>query len=75
MTIPEKERLDARAKALKVSVRSLRACKHPESLIYFDKVYGAQCSWQVCDYCQQEFNMTELQAPEDNYFVPRQGAP
>lgn len=41
-----------------------RVCKHVESLIYFDRVYGATCSWQVCDSCGVEFNFTELQAPD-----------
>lgn len=58
------ERLEQRAKALDVTVKSLKACQHPESLIYFDRVYGAQCSWEVCDTCGVEFHMTELVPPE-----------
>jgi hypothetical protein len=64
MTSPERERLEARAKALNVTVRSLKACKHPESLVYFDKVYGMQSSWQVCDYCEQEFNFQTLEGDQ-----------
>lgn len=59
------ESLDARARKLNVSVKSLKRCKHPESLMYFDRVYGVQCSWQVCDHCEVKFNMTPLEERAD----------
>ena len=34
------EALEQRAEALDVTVRSLKACQHPESLIYFDRIYA-----------------------------------
>lgn len=55
------ERLEARGQRMNVSVKSLKACKHTESLIYFDRVYGSLASWQLCDHCGQEFNYTMLE--------------
>jgi hypothetical protein len=55
------EQLDAQAHKLKVSVKSLKQCLHPESLIYFDKVYGLQSSWEVCDHCGQEHSFQILE--------------
>lgn len=63
--LSDAEKLDARAQALNVTVTSLRRCQHVESLVYFDRVYGTQCSWQVCDYCEQTFNMTPLEEHTD----------
>lgn len=39
---------------------------HPDSLIYFDKLYGAQCSWEVCQVCGETHSMTELSVPNDD---------
>lgn len=63
-TTQASEALELRAEALDVTVKSLKACQHPSSLIYFDRIYGAQCSWEVCDTCGLEFHMTELVPPE-----------
>lgn len=52
-----------------------RVCQHLESLIYFDRVYGAQCSWEICDTCHEEFNFTELSPPDrGSAYVPVPGA-
>jgi len=39
---------------------------HPDSLIYFDKVYGTQCSWEICQVCGEKHHVTELKSPEDD---------
>lgn len=59
------EALELRAEALDVTVKSLEACQHPESLIYFDRIYGAQCSWEVCDHCGTKHAQVTLAGPAE----------
>lgn len=40
------------------------ACKHLERLIYFDRVYGRQCSWEECMACGAQINMMDLETQE-----------
>lgn len=63
--LSERERLEQRAQELDVTVKSLWDCEHPSSLIYFDTVYGAQCSWEICDVCGTKHSVTELKAPDE----------
>lgn len=39
---------------------------HPDSLIYFDKVYGAQCSWEICQVCGEKHHLVELKPVDED---------
>lgn len=62
----DRERLEQRAEALDVTVKSLWDCEHPSSLIYFDRLYGSQWSWEVCEHCGTKHHEVELKAPDED---------